>query len=98
MSPIADRDRKRNDPKRKRIRAAGPIRRVRQEDLPGIQPTLVREFDHRIAQTRLEHEPLPDTFLRSEAGDRFGGPSRLGQRFYVQSRQGLSRWGLANRR
>jgi succinyl-CoA synthetase alpha subunit len=68
MPPDTERNRPRNYPEREGIRAAGPIRRVRQEDLPGIQPTLFREFDHRIAQTRLEHEPLPDAFLRSEAG------------------------------
>jgi hypothetical protein len=38
------------------------------EELPGIQPTLFRELDHRIAQTRLEHEPLPETFLTCEGG------------------------------
>ncbi len=42
------------------------IRRVPQEELPGIQPLLFRELDHRIAQTRLEHEPLPESFLISE--------------------------------
>ncbi len=45
------------------------IRRVPQEDLPGIQPLLFREFDHRIAQTRLQHERLPETFLSSETED-----------------------------
>jgi succinyl-CoA synthetase alpha subunit len=47
------------------IPARKPIRRVPQEDLPGIQPLLFRELDHRIAQTRLEHEPLPEVFLTS---------------------------------
>jgi succinyl-CoA synthetase alpha subunit len=42
------------------------IRRVPQEDLPGIQPLLFRELDHRIAQTRLQHDPLPEVFLTSE--------------------------------
>jgi succinyl-CoA synthetase alpha subunit len=49
------------------IRARKAIRKVSQQDLPGIQPLLFRELDHRIAQTRLEHEPLPDDFLTSES-------------------------------
>ena len=46
------------------ILAARPIRSAPREALPGIQPTLFRELDHRIAQTRLEHEPLSDAFLK----------------------------------
>ena len=46
--------------------ATGPIRTVRHEELPGIQPVLYRELDHRIARTRLQHEPLPETFLKCE--------------------------------
>jgi hypothetical protein len=42
------------------------IRRVPREDLPGIQPLLFRELDHRIAQTRLGYEPLPEGFLTTE--------------------------------
>jgi len=42
---------------------------VPQEDLPGIQPLLFRELDHRIAQTRLGHEPLPEGFLSAETAD-----------------------------
>ena len=48
------------------IRPTKAIRRVPQEDLPGIQPLLFRELDHRIARTRLEYEPLPEVFLTSE--------------------------------
>ncbi len=51
------------------IRARSPIRRVPQEDLPGIQPLLFRELDHRIAQTRLGHQPLPEGFLSAETED-----------------------------
>jgi len=51
------------------VRTTEPIRRVAQEELPGIQSTLFWELDHRIAQTRLEHEPLPDLFLTSEGDD-----------------------------
>ena len=51
------------------IRARPAIRRVPQEDLPGIQPLLFRELDHRIAQTRLGHEPLPEGFLSAETAD-----------------------------
>jgi len=51
------------------IRARPAIRRVPQEDLPGIQPLLFRELDHRIAQTRLGHEPLPEDFLSAETAD-----------------------------
>ncbi len=51
------------------IRTRSPIRRVPQEDLPGIQPLLFRELDHRIAQTRLGHEPLPEGFLSAETED-----------------------------
>ncbi|MHC4506307.1 MAG: hypothetical protein ACYTFI_23680, partial [Planctomycetota bacterium] len=43
------------------------IRPVSREDLPGIQPVLFRELEHRIAQTRLEHEPLPDSFLTAQS-------------------------------
>jgi succinyl-CoA synthetase alpha subunit len=39
------------------------MRMVPREDLPGIQPLLFRELDHRIAQAHLEHQPLPDVFL-----------------------------------
>jgi succinyl-CoA synthetase alpha subunit len=51
----------------KEIRGKKAIRTVSQEDLPGIQPLLFRELDHRIAQTPLEHEPLPDVFLTCES-------------------------------
>jgi len=50
-------------------REKSPIRRLPQEELPGIQPLLFRELDHRIAQTRLEHEPLPTSFLRCDSDD-----------------------------
>jgi hypothetical protein len=50
-------------------RKKSPIRRLPQERLPGIQPLLFREFDHRIAQTRLEYDPLPDSFLSCESED-----------------------------
>jgi succinyl-CoA synthetase alpha subunit len=43
------------------------IRRLPQEELLGIQSLLFRELDHRIAQTRLERRPLPETFLSCES-------------------------------
>ncbi len=49
-------------------RSRTAIRPVLQEDLPGIRPLLFRELDRHIEQTRLEHEPLPDSFLSSEGG------------------------------
>jgi succinyl-CoA synthetase alpha subunit len=58
-----------------------PIRRVRQEELPGIQPLLVRELDQRIGQTRLEHEPLPDTFLMCEDQEARGSLVFRGERY-----------------
>jgi succinyl-CoA synthetase alpha subunit len=62
-------------------RARNAIRRVPQEELPGIQPLLFRELDRRIAQTRLEHEPLPDVFLSCES--EWGGPALVfrGERY-----------------
>jgi succinyl-CoA synthetase alpha subunit len=47
-------------------RSRPAIRRVPREDLPGIQPLLFRELDHRIGQTRLGYEPLPEGFLTTE--------------------------------
>jgi succinyl-CoA synthetase alpha subunit len=64
-----------------RVRPAEPIRRVRQEDLPGVQPTLFRELDHRIARTRLEHEPLPDAFLRCDGREDGGTLVYRGERY-----------------
>jgi len=81
MAPEPDLRHPLDFPKHERIRVERPIRRVRQEDLPGIQPTLFRELDHRIAQTRLEHEPLPDTFLRCESGERGGTLVFRGERY-----------------
>ena len=81
MAPEPDPRHPLDFPKHERIRVERPIRRVRQEDLPGIQPTLFRELDHRIAQTRLEHEPLPDTFLRCESGERGGTLVFRGERY-----------------
>ena len=51
------------------------------EELPGIQPTLFRELDHRIARTRLEHEPLPDAFLTCEDGEGAGNLVFRGERY-----------------
>ena len=65
MRPLAYAEPRRGptSPEEAEIRATEPIRRVPLEELPGIQPTVFRELDHRIAQTRLEHEPLPEVFL-----------------------------------
>jgi succinyl-CoA synthetase alpha subunit len=48
-------------------RARRTIRRVLQEELPDIRSLTLGELDRRIAQTRLQHEPLPDFFLSSES-------------------------------
>ncbi len=58
----------RTEPRTEPVRTEA-IRKVAQEELPGIQSMLFRELDHRISQTRLEHEPLPDSFLMSEGAD-----------------------------
>jgi succinyl-CoA synthetase alpha subunit len=63
------------------ILAPRPIRSAPREALPGIQPTLFRELDHRIAQTRLEHEPLSDAFLKSEDGAGGGTLIFRGERY-----------------
>jgi len=62
-------------------RAREAIRRVPQEELPGIEPLLFRELDHRISQTRLVHEPLPEVFLSCETQE--GGSALVfrGERF-----------------
>ncbi len=62
-------------------RATRPIRRVRQEELPGIQPLLFRELDHRIAQTCLQHQPLPDAFLICEDEEAGGALVFQGERY-----------------
>ena len=62
-------------------RATSPIRRVKPEEVPGIQPVLYRELDHRIAQTRLQHEPLPETFLICHDGDAAGALVYAGKRY-----------------
>jgi succinyl-CoA synthetase alpha subunit len=54
---------------------------VPQEELPGIQPLLFRELDHRIAQTRLQHQPLPDAFLTCEDGEAGGSLVFQGERY-----------------
>jgi succinyl-CoA synthetase alpha subunit len=81
MSRVADRISKQQVPKEDGTRRTGPIHRVRREDLPGIQPTLFRELDHRIARTRLEHEPLPDTFLRCDDAEGGGSLVFRGRRY-----------------
>lgn len=61
--------------------AMKPIRRVPQEDLPGIQPLLYRELDHRIGRTRLQHEPLPEEFLTCQSGGADGILVHRGKRY-----------------
>jgi len=83
MRAIADAEPRRGGtaPEEDEIRAREPIRRVPLEELPGIQPTLFRELDHRIAQTRLEHEPLPETFLTCEGREDGGTLVFRGERY-----------------
>jgi succinyl-CoA synthetase alpha subunit len=77
----ADPRRVRSSTEEAEIRAKEPIWRVPLEELPGIQPTLFRELDHRIARTRLEHEPLPETFLSCEDGEGTGNLVFRGERY-----------------
>ena len=79
--PDAEPRRGRTSPEEDEIRATEPIRRVPLEELPGIQPTLFRELDHRIARTRLEHEPLPAAFLTCEDGEGEGALVFRGERY-----------------
>ena len=68
-------------PEQRDTRDAEPIRRVPQERLPGIEPLLFRELDHRISKTRLQHEPLPPAFLRCEDGESGGSLVFRGKRY-----------------
>ncbi len=58
-----------------------PIRRVPQEELPGIEPLFFQQLDHRITQTRLEHEPLPDDFMICEDEQAGGALVFRGERY-----------------
>jgi succinyl-CoA synthetase alpha subunit len=62
-------------------RARAAIRRVPREELPGIRPLLLREIDSRIAQTHLEHDPLPDIFLSCESEEGGGVLVFRGKRY-----------------